>query len=236
MKRSGGWIIWGVLASLWQLSFIFLHVSAHLPVWIFVLAVFHEVPLADIATIQSLLWNNMYMCLFVTFCMKTRFILKTPFSLATNIVSERWNEQPLLLPHLEVEERIEPREYAILLVDYSSVLPAGRLPQQCGSDACAGLDLGASVPEAAPKNSPDKGPVLLLFSLPLSRKYYTIHKKARTSEKRGSKAVTAKCSSVPLAVAAGPGSWRLLMRWFAATACTDIDLQVQFRCLSVHNA
>lgn len=73
------------------------------------------------------------------------------------------------------------------------------------------------------------------FLLPLSRKYYTIHKKARTSDKRGSKPVTAKCSSVPPAVTAGPGSWRLLMSLFAATACTDIDLQVQFRGLFIHN-
>lgn len=203
-ENSGEWISWGVFASLWQLSFIFLHVSAHVHLWICVLAVFHEVPLADIAAVQSLLWNNVHMCWFGTLCMKTRFIPKTPFSFATNIVSDRWNEQLLLLPHLEVEKRIEPREYAILLIDYSSVLPAERVPQSMAQMPVLGWIWALLSQKQLLRAVLTNALSWCFFLLPLSRKHYTIHKKARTSEKRGSKPATARDSSVlPAVLAAG---------------------------------
>lgn len=120
---------------------------------------------------------------------------------------------------------------------YLLIMALSSLPRDCLSNMAQILVLcwtWTLLSEAAPKKNPNES--WCFFLLLLSRKYCTIHKKAGTSEKCGSKPVTAKCSSVLPAVTAGPGSWRLLMRLFAATACTDIDLQVQFRCLSMHNA
>jgi len=44
------------------------------------------------------------------------------------------------------------------------------------------------------------------------------------------------CPPVLTAGAVDPGSWGLLIPLLAATACPDIDVQVQFRCFSMHNA
>lgn len=74
------------------------------------------------------------------------------------------------------------------------------------------------------------------FLLSLSRKYYTIHKKARTSEKKCVKA--SHCQVLFSPTSNNCRSWQLETpnEIIFSTACTDIDLQVQFRCLSIHNA
>lgn len=64
----------------------------------------------------------------------------------------------------------ENMPFYLLITALSSLL---RLPQQHGSDACAVLELDDSASGAAPKNSPDKCPILMLFSsLPLQEVLY----------------------------------------------------------------